>query len=151
MESRNQWKSESVLRLVMPVKPNGEHITTDFTSLNKSVIPSQFPLLVPEELFLQTKVSSHYMRLDLIKGYHQIELHPNSQPLTATHMSLGLRQYRHMPLSLVDSGATLRNDAFSRLWKDLTELSSTSMIFWFLLRLKRPTMQFYEKFCIIYM
>ncbi len=84
----------------------GHHM--DFMPLNKSVVPSQFPLSVPKELFLWTKGSSFYMKLDLVKGYHQIELHPNSGPLTATHTPLGLWQYRHMPFSLVDSGATMQ-------------------------------------------
>ncbi len=102
-------KSEWVLRLVTPMKPNGELcITMDFTPLNKSVVPSCIPLPLPEELFLKTKGSSFYRKLDLIKGYHQIELHPDSRPLTAMHTPLGLPQYRRMPLTLVDFGARMQ-------------------------------------------
>ncbi len=80
----------------------------DITPLNKSVIPSHFPLPLPEELFLQTKGSTVYSKLVLVKGYHQTELHPDSQPLTTTHTPLGLRQYCHMPLGFMDSGAMMQ-------------------------------------------
>ncbi len=43
-----------------------------------------------------------------MKGYHQIELHPDSRPLTATMTPLGLRQYCRLPLGLTDSGATMQ-------------------------------------------
>ncbi len=43
-----------------------------------------------------------------MKGYHQIELHPDSRPLTATMMPLGLHQYCCLPLGLTDSGATIQ-------------------------------------------
>ncbi len=102
-------KSEWVLRLVTPVKPTGElRITTDFTPLNKSVVPSRHPLPTPEELFLKTRGSSWFTKLDLVKGYHQIELHLDSRPLTTTATPLGLRQYKRMPLRLTDSGATMQ-------------------------------------------
>ncbi len=46
-------KSEWVLRMVMPMKPTGEVcITMDFHLLNQSVVPMQFPLPIPEDLFL---------------------------------------------------------------------------------------------------
>ncbi len=51
------------------------------------------------------KGSHYFSKLDLIKGYHNIELHPDSQPLTATLMPLGLQQYRWLPLGLTDVGA----------------------------------------------
>ncbi len=94
-------KLEWVLHLVTPIKPMGEvHVTTDFTQLNKSVIPSHYPLPLPEEIFQKTRGSSFFSNLDLIKGYHQIELHPDSHSLTATLMLLGLHQYKCMPFGL---------------------------------------------------
>ncbi len=74
-------KSEWVLQMVMLMKPTGEiRITTDFSPLNKSVISSRFPLPVPEDLFQQTRGS----KLDLVKAFHNIELHPDSRTLTTT-------------------------------------------------------------------
>ncbi len=64
-----------------------------------------FLLLIPEDLFLKTKGSCYFSKLDLIKRYHNIELHPDSRPLTATLMPLGLRQYRQLSLGLTDMGA----------------------------------------------
>ncbi len=99
-------KSEWALRMVKPIKPTGEVCTTiDFHLLNQSVVPMRFPLLIPEDLFLQTKGSCYFLKLDLIKGYHYIELHPDSRPLTATLMPLGLHQYCCSPSGLTDVGA----------------------------------------------
>ncbi len=72
-------KPEWVLHLVTPIKPTGELcITTDFTPLNKSVVPSRHLLPTPEELFLKMRGSSWLTKLDLVKGYHQLELHLDS-------------------------------------------------------------------------
>ncbi len=83
-------------------------VTTDFSPLNKSVIPSCFPLPTPEDHCQQTHGSSWFSKLDLVKGYHQIELHPDSCPLTTTHTPLGLGQYKCMPLGLADPGASMQ-------------------------------------------
>ncbi len=69
------------------------------------MVLTRFPLPIPEDLFLQTKGSHYFSKLDLIKGYHNIELHPDSRPLTATLTPLGLRQYHRLPLGLTDAGA----------------------------------------------
>ncbi len=69
------------------------------------MVPTQFPLPIPEDLFLQTKGSRYFSKLDLIKGYHNIELHPDSRTLTATLTHLGLHQYHCLPLGLTDVGA----------------------------------------------
>ncbi len=113
LERQGIWelveKSEWVLHLVTPVKPTGElHITIDFMPLNKSVVPSRNLLPTPEELFLKTHGSSWFTKLDLVKGYHQIELHLDSRPLTMMAMPLGLHQYKRMPLRLSDSRASMQ-------------------------------------------
>ncbi len=81
---------------------------TDFILLNKSVIPGRYPLPLPEEIFQKTRDSSSFFsKLDLIKGYHQIELHTDSRSLTAMLLPLSFHQHKHMPLRLMDSGASL--------------------------------------------
>ncbi len=76
------------------MKPTGEvWITTDFSLVNKSVIPSRFPLPVPEDLFQQTRGSKFFSKLDLVKAFHNIELHPDSRMLTTMLTLLGLHQY----------------------------------------------------------
>ncbi len=62
----------------MLFKPTGEvHITTNFMALNKSIIPGRYPLPLPEEIFQKTRGSSFFSKLDIVKGYHQIELKPS--------------------------------------------------------------------------
>ncbi len=98
MDRQGVWesceKSEWALRMVTPMKPTGEvWITTDFSLVNKSVIPSQVPLSVPVDVFQQTRGSKFFSKLDLMKVFHNIELHTDSRTLTTTLMLLGLRQY----------------------------------------------------------
>ncbi len=81
-------KSKWVLQMAMPIKPTGKvPVTTDFIPLNKSVVHSRYPLPNPEEHFLKTRGCSWFMKIDLVKGHHQIKLHPSSLPLTTTMMS----------------------------------------------------------------
>ncbi len=53
-------------------------VMTNFTPLNKSVILSHYPLPLLEEIFQKTRDCSIFSKLHLVKGYHQIELHPDS-------------------------------------------------------------------------
>ncbi len=109
-------KSEWMLCMVTPMKPTGEVcITTDFSLLNKSIIPFQLPLPVPEDLFQQTQGSKFFSKLDLVKAFHNIELHPDSRTLTTTLTPLGLRQYRRLPLGLIDSGAVCQKLVYETL------------------------------------
>ncbi len=80
-------ESERALCLITSIKPmGGVHITTDFSLLNTSVILSCYSLLLPEDFLQATKGSSFISKLSLIKGSHQIELHPHSRKLMATFM-----------------------------------------------------------------
>ncbi len=75
--SGSQWRNWSGPST--PMKLMGEvWVTTDFTPLNKSVIQNCYLLPLPEEIFQKTRGSSVFSKLDLVKGYHQIELHPES-------------------------------------------------------------------------
>ncbi len=122
-------KSEWALRLVTPMKPTGEvRVTTDFMPLNKSVILSRYPLPLPDKIFQKTRGSSDFSKLDLVKGYHQIELHPESRPLAATLKPLGLCQYKHIPLGLTDL-LRASNAASRRPCKSLRGSLPTSMTY----------------------
>ncbi len=83
-------------------------ITTDFTQLNKSVILSCYSLLRPEDILWRTKGGLFFLKLNLIKGFQQIELHPDSRRLMATLMPPGLRHYICMPHGLTGSDTTFQ-------------------------------------------
>ncbi len=72
------------------MKPGGSvRITTDFRPLNEYVVPTRYPLPLPDEIFQQALGSKFFSKLDLVKAFHQIELHPDSRPLTCTLTPLG--------------------------------------------------------------
>ncbi len=91
---------------MMPMKPDGTvRITTDFSPLNQYVVPTRYPLPLPDELFIQARGSKFFSKLDLVKAFHQIELHLDSRTHTCMLTPLGPCQYRQLQLGLKDSGA----------------------------------------------
>ncbi len=83
-------KSEWGHIMVTPMKPDGTiWITMDFSPLNEYVVPTRYLLPLPDELFVKARGSKFFSKLDLVKAFHQIELHPDSQLLTCTLTPLG--------------------------------------------------------------
>ncbi len=95
--------------LVMPAKSDGMvWIMTNLPHLNKFIIPMQFDIPTPVEIFQMVQGSKFFSTLDLMKAYHHILLAPESHPLTLMMMSLGPRQYVKLPLGLKDSRAAFQ-------------------------------------------
>ncbi len=89
-------------------KDGGVRITTDLTRLNLHVVPERHPLPKIRDLLINMAGSTVFSKLDLKKGYLQIPLHEESQPLTTTITPLGLRQYLRMPMGLKDSASAFQ-------------------------------------------
>ena len=102
-------KSTWVNPLVTVMEPNGEpRVTTEFSALNKFVVPHRFPLPNAKDLFLELSGAKIYSKLDLKKAYYHVELDPESRPLTATITHAGLFQYTRLPMGLKDSASVFQ-------------------------------------------
>ena len=89
-------------------KDGGVRITSDLSPLNKYVIPDRHPLPRIEDLFLKLRGMSHYLKIDLRKGYYHIELDDKSKRFTATITPLGLMAYNRLPMGLKDAASVFQ-------------------------------------------
>ncbi len=88
-------------------KSGGRRVCVDLCSVNKAVIPDEYPLPMAEELTTHFYGSTVFTKLDLRQGYLQVPLHPSSRNLKqrlshtmgyVTHN--GVYQFSHMPFGL---------------------------------------------------
>ena len=85
--------------VVMVKKPDKSFkITQDFRALNAITEFDSEPMPAIEDDLHKFAGCKYISEIDITKAYHQIKLHPDSQPFTAFPTSKGLMQYKRMPL-----------------------------------------------------
>jgi len=105
--------------LVLVRKKDGSlRVCVDYRGINKRTIPDQYPIPRIDDLIdaVGRCKGKIFTTLDLMKGYHQIKMAPESRDKTAFTCHLGLFQYRRMPFGLTNAPATfqrLMNKLFS--------------------------------------
>ena len=97
----------------------------DFRALNKHTVVDMEPIPDVEELFAQLRGHRYFTKVDLAKGYYQIELAEEDKPKTAFRTQQGLFQFVRMPFGLVTAPAT-----FARLMRKL-HLEQLGAVSWF--------------------
>ena len=83
--------SEWVSPLVVGRKRDGGvRLCVDMRQVNRSVVIDGYPLPHIEDVLHRLNGSRFFSRYDLKDAYHQLELHPDSRPLTTfvTHKGL---------------------------------------------------------------
>lgn len=87
------WTSPVV---VVP-KPNGDvRLCVDMRRVNEAIIRERHPIPTVDEVVAELSHSKHFSKLDLRKGYHQIELHEESRPITTFVTHRGLFRYKRL-------------------------------------------------------
>jgi hypothetical protein len=99
--------------LVVPKKAGVDskqnwHLVVDFSKLNENTIGDAHPLPNITEILDQLGQSKYFSCLDMVMGYHQIELQEEVTPLTAFSTKQGHWQYRRLPFGLKTAPATLQ-------------------------------------------
>lgn len=93
--------SEWVSPIVVAWKKSGKiRICVDLREVNKAIVQVQYPLPKIDELLGELRDAKVFTQLDLASAYHQIELHPESRPLTAFITHDGLYQYKRVCFGL---------------------------------------------------
>ena len=87
-------------------KDGSTRFCIDFRALNKVTVFDAEPIPDPEEIFTRLSGASYFTKVDLSKGYWQIEVNPRDRPKTAFQTPLGLFQWVRMPFGLVSAPAT---------------------------------------------
>ena len=109
-KSDSPWNSPL---LVVPKKtgPDGERkwrMVIDFRRLNEKTVGDAYPLPDITEILDQLGQSKYFTCLDMVMGYHQIELEQGEGPKTAFSTKQGHWEYRRLPFGLKTAPATFQ-------------------------------------------
>ena len=86
-----------VSHLVAVPKPNGGiRVCVDMRQANSAIVRERHPIPTLEETLQELHGAIIFSKLDLRSGYHQIELHPESRPITTFTTQNGLYQYTRL-------------------------------------------------------
>lgn len=97
-ESSSPWSSPTVL---VSKKTGGYRLCIDFRKVNSVTQKHAYPAPMIEHILNQTKNAFYISTLDLLSGFHQIELEEESKPITAFSVSRkGLYEYNVMPFGI---------------------------------------------------
>lgn len=83
-------------------KDGGRRLVTQFQDLNKVAIRDPWPLPNIQDLLEQLSGSSVFSTMDLLKGFHQILVDPDSIPKLTIATPFGCYSYRVMPFGVIN-------------------------------------------------
>ena len=92
-----EWSSP----LVPVIKKNGDlRICVDFRKLNSAIKREPFQIPSLEDIFMQLHGATTFSLLDAASGYHQLEIHPESQHLLTFSSPIGYFCYKRLPFGI---------------------------------------------------
>ena len=108
--SNSEWSSP----IVFVRKKDGTcRLCIDYRKLNNVTRKDSFPLPDIRDLFDSLQGHCIFSTLDLLAGYHQIPVHPNSVAKTAFATPTGLYEYKRMPFGVCNGPATFQRLIFN--------------------------------------
>ena len=103
--SKSPWASPIVL---VPKKDGGVRLCVDYRKLNQLAKFDAYPMPRTEEVLDRIGPATVITTLDLVKGYWQIPLAPESKEMTAFTTPFGLFEFEVMPFGLHNAPATFQ-------------------------------------------
>ena len=89
-------------------KPDGTfRLVVDYRQLNKSTVSDNYPLPRIDVLLDRLKGCSVFSKFDLLKGYHQMRISPESRPYTAFITPNGQWHYNVLPMDIKQAPSVL--------------------------------------------
>ena len=103
-------KSPFCSNIVIARKADGSmRMCVDFRRLNRQTKRDAYNIPRAETLIDCLQGSCYFASLDLLSGYHQVEMEPKDQELTAFTLGpLGFYEYTRMPFGLTNSSSTFQ-------------------------------------------
>ena len=90
-------ESTSWVSPIVPVpKGNTVRITLDMRKANTAIKRKHYPIPTLEELLSKFNGCKFFSKIDLLHGYHQIEIHPESRYITTFATHTGVYRYKRM-------------------------------------------------------
>lgn len=101
--SRSPWASPLVL---VKKKDGSTRMCVDYRKLNAVTESDVYPLPRIDDALAALSGSKYFSTLDLVSGFHQIQMNPNDVAKTAFITQWGLYEYQRMPFGLKGAPAT---------------------------------------------
>ena len=86
--------------LVVIPKGDDVRICVDMRKANEAVVRERFPIPTVDDLLVDLNEASHFSKIDLKMGFHQIELSPESRYITTFVTHRGLFRYKRLMFGL---------------------------------------------------
>ena len=103
--SSSSWSSPCLL---VPKSDGSVRFCTDFRKVNHLTKPDSFPMPRIDDCIDRIGQAQYVTRLDLLKGFYQIDLTPDAREISAFVTPDGLFQYKVMPFGMRNGPATFQ-------------------------------------------